>query len=151
LIILCILIIPTYLYVGNALNERTERMHPITQPSTVWQSEDGRITFIIPDNIGAIPVTVETVSGFVEIEMLIVQKSTSIAFVKNSELTNPGTKYQMLAGGDGLPKAYDKFVIEISTIYTDDSIFEPGEKIVFHKISTPEPEETETMSKTGDG
>ena len=149
-IIICVIFLPILfqLFVNYTvfLKGQAYEMHPASQPGTIWQSEDGRITFKISDNAGWIPVTVESEHGLKEIELSAVQKTTYILFRQMKD--DPNTDYaDMIADGSGVSKEFDKFIITISNIYSADAIlsalFEPGEKIVFRRISVPEPLESE--------
>ena len=129
-----------------------DKMHPTSQPGTIWQSEDGKMTFTTQKTIGGIPLAIETDDGIIEIGMSIRPITTDVIFYNLFDESSDEQVAKTLVLGSGLPKDYDKFVIKIISIHTDDptlgSLFEENKKIVFYRISVPESAES---VKTGDG
>lgn len=146
-----VILIPLMLYAlfCSAVYFRREKIyeqHPLSQRGTVWQSEDTKMSFR-PDNNWYVLFSAETEHGLIEIEMGMGYPDSDLVF--NEIRANKEDIPRTIASGYGNSKSPDKFVVKISSIYTNDpilsTIFEPGEKIVFHRISIPEPVETETV------
>ena len=130
--------------IRNAM--RADEMSPHVQPGTVWQSKDGRIilTPIAEDGETASYVTVETESGAVELVMDLWLYGMVHIYLP-TENSEGEEQLTLIAKGGGRCKDYDKYVVEI---YSAEDIFEPKEKIVFYRISVPDPAETPDSSET---
>ncbi len=125
---------------GNGIKNRmrADEMHPSVQPGTVWLSKDEKITLkCIPEGDDVImPVTVDTDFGPIELELTAWLVTGEVWFKVPGENGDEEASDTSIAHGSGKCKDYDEFIIKISSA---DEIFEPGEKIVFYRISAPEP------------
>ena len=140
---------------GNATRNsiRADEMSPMVQPGTVWQSKDGKIMLypVEEDGKTVTHVTVETESGAVELE-LDMWLYGMVFFMTPADNDEWDDASATVARAGGRCKAYDKYVLEIYDIHSDDPIlknlFEEDEKIVFYRISVPEPVPVESMPET---
>ena len=140
---------------GNATRNsiRADEMSPMVQPGTVWQSKDGKIMLypVEEDGETVTYVTVETESGAVELEMDLWLYGM-VHFYLPTENAEGEEELTFFAEAGGRCRDYDKYVLEIYDIRSDDPIlknlFEEDEKIIFYRISVPEPVPVESMPET---
>jgi len=141
-VLIILVLLPIFLtYAVVRRNASIDYWHPASQPGTVWQSTDKRMTFIA-DSSGNVILSAETEYGTVEIEMYMSQIPLDISFSEISDQNNEETEERWLAWGGGIPRSKSKYVVNVSYVSPADPIlstlFEPGDVIVFRKIDTSE-------------
>ncbi len=126
----CILLVAVMLFLAACQNPLVYMRKPCNQPNTVWQSEDGRITFTVGNKYdwsatGSIQLDGENVEFYLTcttgsgIVLYPLEKATGIFYAED--------QYEYWVCDY---KSKRKFVATVR----ETTFFQPGEQIVFYRV-----------------
>lgn len=138
-ILVIMILIKGFVFCLAHQQESIDKMHPISQPGTVWISTDGAMTFTVEAS-GNVMLDAETEHGIIELEMNMWQVSSEVSLYEVSDENSEEQPDRWFASGNGSARGKNKYALNIQYVSPTDPVlyelFEPGDVIVFRKTST---------------